>query len=547
MKHTAQRRVSRLLATLLASTALALGTCGLAAPLAHAQQGPAGQSPAHPPAEHLPTSPGTTAKLPSNLAVGDNQALNETAAVQRNFKPLPSFAPLVKLVRPAVVAVTVHEKPQMASDQGPQGMDPHQGIPFPFPFPFGQMQPQHPQVVEAKGSGFVISPKGYIVTNNHVVHNAKSVFVTMSDGERYPAKIIGADEGTDLAVIKVEAKHPLPYLEFGNSSKVTPGQWVIAVGNPFGLASTVTTGVVSALGRDIGDGEYDRFIQIDAPINQGNSGGPLFNQEGQVIGVNTAILSPTGGSVGIGFAIPSDTVKYTTAQLIKQGHVTRGFLGVSAQLITPEMAQAMGITMQNGKAEGALIAAVAPHSPAAHADIKPGDVITKVNGQSVTSPRDLAIDISETKPGKNAQVDFVRNGKTQTATVAVATMPVNTQAAFGTGAPQAEKPQHAELGLSLAPLTGEDRQQMNMPSGSQGAMVAHVAPDSAADTAGLRPGDVIVGVGSAAVDNPDQTIKAIKAAEQHGAKAVALRVMRGDQSVFVAVALPHDKNASKTG
>jgi serine protease Do len=540
MKHTAtrrQRRVSRLPLVLLAGTAL-----GFAAPLAHAQPAPA-------PTEHASPTPGTAAKLPGKLAVGANQALNETAAVQKSFKPLPSFAPLVKLVRPAVVSVTVHMKVEKASDQTPQGMGPHQGMPFPFPFPFGQMQPQRPQVVEAKGSGFVISPKGYIVTNNHVVRNAKSVFVTMSDGERLPAKIIGTDKGTDLAVIKIDAKHPLPYLEFGNSSEVTPGQWVIAVGNPFGLASTVTTGVVSALGRDIGDGEYDRFIQVDAPINEGNSGGPLFNQKGQVIGVNTAILSPTGGSVGIGFSIPSDTVKYITAELIKQGHVTRGFLGVSAQLITPEMAQAMGVAMHNGKADGALIAAVAPNSPASHAGIKPGDIITRVNGQPVTNPRDLAIDISETKPGKDAKVDFLRNGKTQTATVAVATMPANTQAAFGNGGGSSKgaSPEHAELGLSLAPLTDNDRQQMNMPAGTQGAVVAHVAPDSAADTAGLQPGDVIVGVGSASVSDPGQAVKAIHAAEQSGAKAVALRVMRGDQSVFVAIALPHGTKSNKNG
>jgi serine protease Do len=539
MKHIAprrQRRVSGLSAALLAGTALAL-----AAPLAHADQKP------NPPAEHSSPTPGTATKLPGKLAVGANQALNETAAVQKNFKPLPSFAPLVKLVRPAVVSVTVHMKIQKASDQGPPGFNPHQGMPFPFPFPFGQMQPQRPQVVEAKGSGFIISPKGYIVTNNHVVHNAKSVFVTMSDGERLPATIVGTDKGTDLAVIRIKAKHPLPYLEFGNSSKVTPGQWVIAVGNPFGLASTVTTGVVSALGRDIGDGEYDRFIQIDAPINEGNSGGPLFNQKGQVIGVNTAILSPTGGSVGIGFSIPSDTVKYITTELIKQGHVTRGFLGVTVQSITPEMAQAMGVTMHNGKAEGALIAAVAPNSPALHAGIKPGDIITKVNGQPVKSSRDLALDISETKPGKDAKLDYVRDGKTKTTTVAVATMPANAQAAFGNGEQQKAAPSHAELGLSLAPLSQSDRQQFNLPGGTEGAVIAHVTPNSAADTAGLRPGDVIVGVGSTAVGNPDQAVKAIQAAEKNHAKAVALRVMRGDQSVFVAVALPHGKKEQKNG
>lgn len=517
-----QGRITALSLALLAGTSL-----GLAAPQAYADQAPNSA-----PSAAAPVSRSTEA-----------QALNESAAVQKNFKPLPSFEPLVKLVRPAVVSVTVHLKVQNQASQG-QGEQGPPGLPFPFPFPFPH--PQQPQAVEAKGSGFIINSKGYIVTNNHVVRHAKSVQVTLSDGERLPAKIIGTDKGTDLAVIKIDAKHPLPYLEFGDSSKVEPGQWVIAVGNPFGLSQTVTTGVVSALGRDIGDGEYDSFIQIDAPINEGNSGGPLFNQKGQVIGVNTAILSPTGGSVGIGFSIPSNMVKYVTSELIKQGHVTRGFLGVSAQLITPEMAQAMGIPMHDGQAEGALIAAVAPNSPAAHAGIKPGDVITKVNGKPVKDPRDLAVDISETRPGKNAHIDYLRNGKTSSVTVSVETMPTNTAAAFGNGPTQSGPARQGQLGLSLAPLTGADRQQLNLPSGVQGAVIAHVQPNSAADTAGLRPGDVIVGVGSTMVTDPDQAVKAIQAAEKNGAKAVALRVMRGNQAIFVAIALPHGKN-SKSG
>ncbi|MGC9270838.1 Do family serine endopeptidase [Acidiphilium sp.] len=466
-------------------------------------------------------------------ALADDQSLNATAQVQRDYKPLPSFAPLVTIVKPAVVSVTVHLKLQTADQSGPQGPE---GMPFPFPFP----HPQQPQAVEAKGSGFFISPKGYLITNNHVVKNAKSVFVTLSDGERLVAKVVGTDPSTDLAVLKVTRSKPFPYLELGDSAKVTPGQWVIAIGNPFGLAETVTTGVVSALGRDIGDGEYDSFIQVDAPINEGNSGGPLLNQKGQVIGVNTAILTPTGGSVGIGFSIPSDMVKRISSELIKQGHVTRGFIGVQVQTVTPEMAAAMGLKSHDGRSDGALVAETVPNGPAAKAGLQPGDVITAVDGKPVTDPRDLALAISEIKPDDSAKVTYERNGHDKTAAITVEKMPANAEAAFNqgpgsNGQPAANKP---ELGLTLAPLTESDRQQLNMPISAKGAVVAHVVPNSPADEAGLRSGDVVVGVGSATVTDPDQAISAIHKAEAQKAKAIALRVMRGNQAIFVAVPLP---------
>src|SRR5271165_44041 len=296
---------------------------------------------------------------------------------------IPDFADLVAKVKPAVVSITtkleVHQTaaagPQMGPQMGPQGG-------MPFPFPFGNMMPggggmqEQLLAVEARGSGFIINANGTIVTNNHVVKEARSVSVTLSDGTTLPARVVGRDPRTDLAVLKVDAKSPLPYIQLGDSAKVRVGEWVVAMGNPFGLGGSVTAGIVSSLGRDIGEGPYDQFIQIDAPINPGNSGGPLFTQDGKVLGMNTAIFSPSGGSVGIGFAIPSNTIKTVVAQLETSGHVTRGYLGVQAQPINATMAKAMGMADQSG----ALVADVQPDTPASRAGLRAGDVIRSVDG-----------------------------------------------------------------------------------------------------------------------------------------------------------------------
>lgn len=253
---------------------------------------------------------------------------------------IPDFVSLVKQVKPAVVSITsMIRADAVEGDNGGMG-----GMPFPFPFPFQMMpQPSH-QTIEARGSGFLISADGYVVTNNHVVKGATKVTVTLDDGTTLPAKVVGRDGKTDLALLKVTTSEKLPFIELGESDDVQPGEWVIAVGNPYGLGGTVTAGIVSARGRDINEGPYDNFIQVDAPINRGNSGGPLFTQDGKVVGVNTAILSPSGGgSIGIGFAIPSDTVRNVVEQLRKTGHVVRGYLGVNAQVISPVMARALGL------------------------------------------------------------------------------------------------------------------------------------------------------------------------------------------------------------
>jgi serine protease Do len=474
----------------------------------------------------LATLLGATA-LSGAVAIGHGFAADATSpAQQQAIQPtapnrgIADFTDLVARVKPAVVSITTELGPQVAADE--EGM----------PTPFGMLRPNHPQAVEARGSGFIIDADGTVVTNNHVVANAKSVAVTLADGTELPAHIVGRDERTDLAVLHVDAGHKLPYIELGDSAQVRPGEWVVAMGNPFGLGGTVTAGIVSAMGRDIGSGPYDDFIQIDAPINKGNSGGPLFTQDGHVVGVNSAIISPSGGSIGIGFAIPANMVKTVVAQLEKDGHVTRGYLGVEAQSVTQAMAKALELPKNDN---GALVASIAPDSPAAKAGLQPGDVILSVDGQKVGTPRDLAVDMAAEKPGSAAKLDIMRDGNQQAVTVTVAMLSADHTAAAGGG----EQGQNPSLGLALAPLSPEMRSQMDLPARIHGAVVADVPQDSPAAKAGLRQGDVVVGVGNHAVGNPEQAVDAIHEAI-HGNHAVALRIVRDGQTLFVAVDLSKD-------
>jgi serine protease Do len=440
--------------------------------------------------------------------------------------PLPDFSPLVTQVKPAVVSITTKLQ-RSASDA-----DEMQQLPMPFrQFPFGGMGPfghSGPQAraVEARGSGFIVNETGTIVTNNHVVKNAKSVSVTLDDGTTLPAKVIGTDARTDIAVLRVDAHKSLPYIQLGNSENVKPGEWVIAMGNPFGLGGSVTAGIVSAQGRDIGEGPYDHFIQIDAPINQGNSGGPLFTQNGKVIGMNTAILSPSGGSIGIGFAIPSDTIKTVVAQLEKTGKVTRGYIGVEAQQVTQTMAKAMNL----GQDSGALIAGVQDDTPASKAGIQPGDVITSVNGKAVKNPRDLAVDIAGVQPGDDAKLQVLRDGQNKTVSVKVGQLPGEQMA-------KNESPQQSreKLGVALAPLSPDMRNRLDVPDGTNGVVIREVQPGSPAEQAGLQSGDVIVGVGGKSVDSPSAAASALRTAAKD--RAVALRIIRNGTPVFVGVNL----------
>ena len=457
---------------------------------------------------------------------------NQTAPIQTTAPaPMQDFSGLVKQVKPAVVSITNKLKPQaVADEEGPQMGN---GMPFPFGMMPGQPGPGmqhrgHARGAEARGSGFIISDAGIIVTNNHVVKGEESLSVTLDDGTVLPAKVIGTDPRTDLAVLKVDAGHKLPYIQLGDSKTVEPGQWVVAMGNPFGLGGSVTAGIVSARGRDIGEGPYDNFIQVDAPINQGNSGGPLFTQDGKVIGVNTAIISPSGGSVGIGFAIPSDTVRTVVQQIQAHGSVTRGFIGVEVQPVTADIATALNLGNAH---DGALIASVNSDGPAAKAGLQAGDVVTAVNGDKVTSPRELALDVAAVKPDSDATLTVVHDGESKDVTVHVATLPNDKSADAGQDAGGQEGPR---IGLALAPISPDVRDQLNLPKDAKGAVVAQVQPGSPAEAAGLQPGDVITSIGNKHVASPEQAATDLRGAAKAN-KPFALRILRNGQSAFVAV------------
>ena len=373
-----------------------------------------------------------------------------------------------------------------------------------------------------QGSGFFISADGYVVTNNHVVENAKTVTVTTDDGKTMDAKVIGTDPKTDLALLKVSEKGDYPFVSFAkNAPRV--GDWVVAIGNPFGLGGTVTAGIVSADGRDIGAGPYDSYLQIDAPINKGNSGGPTFNLKGEVIGVNTAIFSPSGGSVGLGFAIPASTVDTVVNSLEHGGVVTRGYLGVQIQPVSQEIADSLGLKAANG----ALVDKAEPGTPAAEAGLKSGDVITKLNGQAIKDAADLTRHVGALKPGEKVEVSFLRDGAEKTASVTLA-LQKDEQAK----ADNAQNDGAAVLGVQLAPA------KQVSGAGDQGVVIVNVDPNGAAASKGLSDGDVILEVAGKTVSQPDEVKAGIAAAKQDGKKAVLLRVKTADGARFVAFALP---------
>jgi serine protease Do len=441
----------------------------------------------------------------------------------------PSFAPLIERVKAAVVSVKVK---MVADDGGAESLSgqmdnlPPQiqkffrqfgGLPNGGGMPGGR----HPMMT-GLGSGFFISSDGYVVTNNHVVQNAKSVTVTTLDGKTLDAKVVGTDPKTDLALLKVNEAGDYPYVTF---AKEMPriGDWVVAIGNPYGLGGTVTAGIISAEGRDIGDGPYDRFLQIDAPINRGNSGGPTFNMKGEVVGVNTAIYSPSGGSVGIGFAIPSTTADGVIGALEHGGVVPRGYLGVNIQPVTPEMAESMG--MKTSK--GAIVAEAMPGTPAAEVGIKAGDVITKLNGQVVEDAADLTRRIGSFKPSDKVELTYMRDGSEKTAQVTLAGQKNETVAkADGSQA------QGAALGIQIAPA------KEVAGSGDKGVAIVGVDPNGTAASQGLAAGDVILDVAGKPVSTPEDVKSEIASAKSQGKKAVLMRIQTADGARFVAVPFP---------
>jgi serine protease Do len=461
---------------------------------------------------------------------GIGPAFHSTAYAAETAQPAAQrpvgFADIVAKVKPAVISVRVKIErsgsDMMSQDENGQNW---QGTPFERFFrQFGMPNTPHErQVVTGEGSGFFITADGYAVTNNHVVDHAKTVQVTTNDGKVYTAKVVGTDPKTDLALIKVDGHSDFPFVQFANASPQI-GDWVIAVGNPFGLSETVTAGIVSARGRDIGAGPYDDFIQIDAPINKGNSGGPTFDVDGQVVGVNTAIVSPSGGSIGIGFAIPAGTAKTVVAQLKDMGFVTRGWMGVEIQKITADIAEGLGLK----NVEGALIAQPQPNSPAAKAGIESGDVVTAVNGQAVKDAHDLARRIATMAPGASVKLSVVRQGTEKDFTVTLAEFPKTRTAQTG-DENNATRDNHVpRLGLRLAPAEAEG-------AGDKGVVVTDIDPNGTAAEHGMRSGDVILDVGGKSVSTPTQVRDAVRDAQAAGKHAVLMRVQSGEQTRFVAV------------
>jgi serine protease Do len=390
------------------------------------------------------------------------------------------------------------------------------------PFQFHNSKPHEEQ---AQGSGFIISADGYVVTNDHVVDNSTSISVVTDEGKILPAKIIGTDKKTDLALLKITTPGTYPYVDF-SAKQPRIGDWVLAVGNPFGLGGTFTAGIVSARGRDIGAGPYDEYLQIDAPINRGNSGGPDFDMQGHVVGVNTAIYSPSGGSVGIGFAIPVDVVQNVVSALKDHGKVTRGWIGVQIQPVTTDIADSLGLK----STKGALVAEVQPNGPAKAAGVKSGDIILDVNGQSVDGPRELARKIAALGPNAKVDLRLWRSGSEQTLAMTLGTLP-NEQVASAEQTPDTTANPLSSFGLVLAPAT-------EVPgAGKQGVVVTEIDPDGSAAQKGLKVGDVILEAGGKPVSQPSEISSIIGEAKKDGRKAVLLRVKNGDDTHYVALAV----------
>jgi serine protease Do len=486
-------------------------------------------------------------------ALGKSNLLRSTAAVAPltnaaappsprllQDRPNFSFADLVERVSPAVVTIQVdrEEKMQMSSFDG--------GIPEQFGDlfrqfggrdPMGRNQdqtrpnrrgtPQQSFRSQAAGSGFIIDSEGYVVTNNHVVESARKIMVKLADKREFEAKLIGTDKDTDVALLKISG-HNLPTVTLGDESHLRVGDWVVAVGNPFGLGGTVTAGIVSSMGRDIGNGPYTDFIQIDAPINQGNSGGPTFDIGGRVIGMNSAIYSPSGGSVGIGFAIPASTVKNVVDGLKTNGSISRGWLGVQIQDFTPELASGLGVK----DAKGAMVAHVMDNSPASRAGFAQGDVVIALNGTNIDDSKGLTRQVAGLRVGEKASFMVLRDGAKRNLTATIEKRDADKLAADDK-APSSAEP--SSLGLTLAPINPALRQQHDLGDNVSGVFVSAVDPNSEAASKGIKSGDVIKRVGNRQVRAPSDISRAVADAKQAGRATVLMLVASGEGEHFVAL------------
>ncbi|HYI82510.1 MAG TPA: DegQ family serine endoprotease [Acetobacteraceae bacterium] len=501
------------------------------------------QAPAAPPAQIAP--------LPAPPAAAPPPGEGAPQPVPMRDAP-PSFAPLARQLLPAVVNISTSQAVPARANR-PDAPDMPQappGSPFeeffreffrnrPGPGPGGPGpgpdQPQQRRRGQSLGSGFILDASGIVVTNNHVIDGADEINVILHDNTSIRAELLGTDPRTDLAVLRIKSEKPLHAVKFGDSDNSQVGDWVVAIGNPFGLGGSVTAGIVSARGRNIGQGNYDDFIQTDAAINRGNSGGPLFNLQGEVVGINTAIYSPSGGSIGIGFSIPSNLAKNIVAQLQDGGKVRRGWLGVNIQQLTDEIAESLGLPSGT---RGALVARVQEDGPAAKGGIRNGDVVLRFNNQDVREMRNLPRIVAETPVGREVPVVVWREGREQTVNVTVGELPGEPQQAAATTGPSGQRPTELTgLGLRVAPLSSETRERFGLKPDQRGVVIVEVAPNSPAAERELRPGDVVVEVQQERVNSPEELQRRLAQLRQQNRATVLLLVESQQGQRFVPLRL----------
>lgn len=459
------------------------------------------------------------------------------------------FADLAEKLLPAVVNISTTQTVSRSQDAPDFDLQLPEDSPFNQFFEEFKKQQQdhggktrrHKEKATSLGSGFIIDPTGYVVTNNHVIDGADEITVILHDDTNLSATVVGRDKKTDLAVLKVTPKKPLTAVSFGDSDKVRVGDWILAIGNPYGLGGTVTTGIISARARDINSGPYDDYLQTDAPINRGNSGGPMFNMDGQVIGINTAIYSPTGGSVGIGFAIPSSMAKNIIEQLKTTGTTKRGWLGVRIQVVTPEISESLGL----GKPHGALVSSITPDGPAAKAKVQPGDVIVTFDGKDVTDMHRLPRIVADTEVDKTVEMQVIRKGKPVTLSVKIGKLEQDEDTdeteeadASAPQAPAADKV--PELGMSVLPLTDALRKKYDIPKSTNGVVVISVDDDSVATDYGIHTGDVVSEAAQQEVKAAKTLSDLAKQAKKNDKPLLLLMDRKGDMR-FVAISFEKDK------